>query len=70
MHLKTGHTGNGALWSSDFSWIIRECGNFISVQCGSICEQSSRKLHSVTGITGEADYHIFYVNHFTFHKNY
>ena len=59
LDLEGRHTGQGALWCADLGGVIGLCRKVISEQRRLGGEPVTGELHAVTGVTGEADDHLF-----------
>ena len=67
VNLESRHTGDSPFRGSDLCRIVRECGKAVTIDCGQVGEQSSGKLHAVTGIPGEPDHNILSINNLMLH---
>ena len=63
MNLITRDTGDGVVRGADFSRIVGESGDVVSRQGRGVGEESTRQLHSVTGIAGETDDEVVFINY-------
>ena len=55
MHLVSGNTRYGVVRGADFGGIVRECGNVVACERGSVGKKGSRQLHSVSAVSSKTD---------------
>ena len=67
MHLEAGDSGDGAVRRADLRRIVRESGQFVSVDGRHIGKERPGELHAVTRIPRETNYNIFSINYLVLH---